>query len=65
MFQDMIAINHINNCYHCVHVFFFFDCAGSSYCTGCSLPAAIRGYSLVAVHRVLTAVASLVAEHRL
>jgi len=22
MFQDMIPINHINNCYHCVHVFF-------------------------------------------
>ena len=34
-------------------------------CMGFSLPAASRGYSLVAVHRLLTAVASLVVEHRL
>ena len=32
-------------------------------CTGFSLVAAIRGYSLVAGHRLLTAAASLVAEH--
>ena len=30
-----------------------------------SLVAASRGYSLVAVHRILIAVASLVVEHRL
>ena len=30
-----------------------------------SLVAAIRGYSLAAVHRLLIAAASLVAEHRL
>ena len=30
-----------------------------------SLVAASRGYSLVAMHRLLIAVASLVAEHRL
>ena len=28
MFQDMIAINQINNCYHCVHVFFFLTVLG-------------------------------------
>ena len=32
---------------------------------GFFLVAASRGYSLVAVHRLLIAVASLVAEHRL
>ena len=32
---------------------------------GFSLVAEIRGYSLVAVHEVLTAVASLAVEHRL
>ena len=34
-------------------------------CMGFSLVAASGGYSLVAVHRLLTAVASLVAKHGL
>ena len=34
-------------------------------CTGFSLVALSRGYSLVAVHRLLIAVASLVVEHML
>ena len=34
-------------------------------CIDFSLVAEIRGYSLVAVHEVVTAVASLAVEHRL
>jgi len=34
-------------------------------CTGLSLVATSRGYSLVAVRRLLIAVASLVGEHQL
>ena len=33
-------------------------------CTGFSLVVASRGYSLVAVHRLLIVVASLVVEHK-
>lgn len=57
MFQDMTAINQINNCDHCVHVFLVLTVLGLLYCTGCSPPAAIRGHSLVAVHRLLAAAA--------
>ena len=38
---------------------------GLGRCTGFSLVAVSRGYSLVAVHGLFIAVASLVAEHRL
>ena len=34
-------------------------------CTGFSLVVASRAYSLAVVHRLLLAVAALVAEHRL
>ena len=45
---------------------FIFDCAGSSLrCVGFSLVAASWGYSVVAVHGPLIAVAFLVAEHGL
>ena len=45
-------------------LFFIFGCAGWVFVTECrlSLVAASRGYSLVAVRRLLVAVASLVAE---
>ena len=41
-----------------------FGCAGSSCCLGLFLVAASSGYSLVAMHGLLIAVASLVAVHR-
>ena len=44
---------------------FIFGCAGSSFLMGFSLVAARRGYSQDSVCRLLTEVASLVAEHRL
>ena len=43
---------------------FILDCLGLPCCRGFSLVAGIRGYSLVVVPRLLTAVASLVAKHR-
>ena len=42
-----------------------FGCVRSSCCLGFFLVAASRGYSLVAMHGLLIAVASLVAEHGL
>ena len=44
---------------------FIFGCAGSSGCVGFSLVAVSRGSSPVVLLGLLTAVASLVAEHRL
>ena len=44
---------------------FYFGCIGSSLPHGLSLVAVSRGYSLVAVHKFLIAVASLVEEHGL
>ena len=41
-----------------------FGCAGSSLLTGFSLVATSGGYSLVAMHGLLIAVASLIVEHR-
>ena len=43
----------------------FFGCAGSLLLCGLTPVAASRDYCLVVVHRILTAVASLVAEHGL
>ena len=43
----------------------YFGCAGSCCSAGFPLVAASRGYSPVVVNRLLRAVASLVAEHRL
>jgi len=40
-------------------------CAGFSLLQGFSLVVASGGYSLIVVHKLLIAVASLVAEHRL
>ena len=40
--------------------YFIFGCAGSSCCTGFSLVAESRGYSLVEAHELLTSLASLV-----
>jgi len=45
--------------------FFIFGCALSLLLHRLSLVAVSRGSSLVVVHRLLTAVASLVAEHGL
>ena len=42
-----------------------FHCARSLLLLGLSLVAMSKGYSLVAMHRLLISVASLVAEHRL
>ena len=44
---------------------FIFVCAGSLLLCRLSLVVASRDCSLVATHRLLTAVASLVVEHRL
>ena len=48
-----------------VNYLLIFGCAGSSLLTGFSLVATSGGYSLVAMHGLLIAVASLIAEHRL
>ena len=40
-------------------IYFIFDCAGLHCCVGFCLVADSRGYSLVAVHRLLIAAASL------
>lgn len=48
-----------------LNFFFIFGYAGSSLLCGLSLAEEIGGYSLAAVLGFLTAVASLVAEHRL
>ena len=44
---------------------FIFGCAGSSSLHGLSLVAESRGCSLAVVHRLLTAVVSLVEKHGL
>ena len=44
---------------------FIFYCAGSSLLHGLPLAAASRGYSIVAMCELLTAVASFVVGHRL
>ena len=46
-------------------IYLFLAVLGLHCCSGFSLVVASRAYSLVAVHGLLTAVASLVAEHRL
>ena len=46
-------------------ILFLFDCTGSLLLLGLSLVTVSRGYPLVAVHGLLLAVASLVAERRL
>ena len=46
-------------------VYLFMAMLGLCGCVGFSLVAASNGYSLVVVHGLLIAVASLVAEHRL
>ena len=43
---------------------FTVGCAGSLRPSGCSLAVASRACSLAAVHGILTAVTSLVGEHR-
>ena len=52
-----------------IYVFFFKNrlflaVLGLRCCTGFSLVAVRRGYSLVAMHRLLIVVASLVVEHK-
>ena len=49
----------------CFFIYLFLSVLGLRCCMGFSPVAASRGYSLVAVCRPLTAVVSLVAEHRL
>ena len=46
-------------------IVYIFDCAGSSLLGRLPLVVVSRGHSLAAERRLLTAVASLVAEHRL
>ena len=63
---NILLFRHLDLCPPCVVVFFFFLAVLSLCChTGLSLVAANPGYSLVAVHRLLTAVSSLCAEHGL
>ena len=45
-------------------IYLFTGSAGSSLLCSFSLATVSRGYSLVAVRRLLIAVASLIAEHR-
>ena len=45
--------------------YLFLAVLGLHYCMGFSLAAVSRGYSVVVVHGLLIAVASLVAQHRL
>ena len=47
------------------HLFIITVCVGSSFLLRHSPVAVSRGYSLVAVHRLLIVAASFVAEHRL
>ena len=49
----------------CFFIYLFLSVLGLRCCMGFSPVAASRGYSLVAVCRLLTAVVLLVAEHRL
>ena len=44
--------------------YLLFAVPGLCCCTGFSLVAVSRGYSLVAMHRLLIVVASLVVEHK-
>ena len=44
---------------------FIYGCAGSSLLRGFSLVSESQGYSLVTEHRLLTVIASLIAEHGL
>ena len=60
LFRSSVHFFKISNFIYC-----FFGCAGSSLLCGLSLVAARGGYSLVAVHRFLIVVSSLVAEHGL
>ena len=46
-------------------MYLFLAVLGLHCCVGFGLAVASRGYSLDAVHRLLFAVVSLVAEHRL
>ena len=58
--KGLLFIYVFNNCIH-----LFLDVLDLHCCKRFSLVAVSRGYSLVAVHGLLIAVASLVAEHRL
>ena len=58
--QSFLDFFFLNNEIH-----FIFFIGYSLLCMDFSLIVASRGYSLVTVPRLLTAVASLVAEHRL
>ena len=58
--KGLLFIYVFNNFIH-----LFLDVLHLYCCKGFSLVAASRGCSLVAVHGLLIAVASLVAEHRL
>ena len=53
---------HICGCVYFL-LFYLRSVLGLHYCTGFSLVVAIGGYSPVAGHRLLIAVASLAAEH--
>ena len=46
-------------------MYLFLDVLGLHCCTGFSLVAVSKGYTPVVVHGLLTAMASLVVEHRL
>ena len=65
--QESIATNIFSaalNFYHFIYLVIF-GWLGLHCCTGFSLVAPSRVYSLVAVHGPLIAMASLVAEHEL
>ena len=58
-----IFMHSFHKCFLKKFYLFIFGCAGLHCCVGFSLVAASRGYSLVAVRRLLIVVASL-AVHR-
>ena len=64
--DTIVTFKNLNNCLlKNVLCILFLAVLGLCCCVGFSLVVASRDYSVVAVHRLLTAVASLLAKHRL
>ena len=64
----LVALSHFSsteNFFPNNFIYLFLAVLGLHCCMGFSLVAVSRGYSVVAMHRLLTVLASLVSEHRL
>ena len=65
----LVALSHFSSTENffpiILSIYLFLAVLGLSCCMGLSLAAVSRGYSLVALHRLLTVVASVISEHRL